>query len=379
MNLNSHLIRNPVIAALTALFLLLLPLSSENSLSQEKKGSPPRVEIAGTEVHTIISSIVAGQEYTLHVHLPRFYSDSSRTFPAVYVLDGQWDFPLVNALHGQLYYDGFVPGLIIIGITWGGKNPKVDSLRARDYTPSHNDQIPQSGGAAKFYSFVKQELIPFIEKKFRVSKTDRVLMGSSFGGLFTLYAMVQENQLFNRYIAASPATLWNRAAFYKDEKAYSDKFSRLPARLYVVAGEYEYVPGLNELVDRLKSRKYEGFHMESKVLENTGHSGSKTEGFSRGLQYVFERPSLTIDPVILNQYAGRYQVNPQMTVRLYVDKGRLMGEAGGGTQVLHAESESDFYVKGQYLFVHFMKDNGGKVSGFRVETFGGTEFAKKIE
>jgi hypothetical protein len=204
-------------------------------------------------------------------------------------------------------------------------------------------------------------------------------MGSSFGGLFTLYVMFQEPQLFHRFIAASPATMWNNAALYQDEKTYSEKSSRLPARLFMVAGDYENVPALHEFVDRLKSRRYEGFEVEARVLENTGHSGSKTEGFSRGLQYVFARPSLTIDLTILKQYEGRYQVNPQMTVKLSVDKGHLTGEIGGWTQVLHAESEKDFYVKGQYLFLHFKKDDGGKIPGFHVETYGGTEFAKKVD
>lgn len=379
MNKLKTLSRPAMPRALFSLFLILAFQSGPNAFSQPGKDNPPSVELPGTQLLKLTSSIVEGQEYAIQVHLPRNYSDETKTFPVAYVLDGQWDFPLVVSLYGQLFYDGFIPGLVIVGITWGGKNPIADSLRARDYTPSHNDQLPQTGGATKFYSFMKQELIPFIEKKFRVSKTDRVLMGSSFGGLFTLYAMLQENQLFNRYIAASPATLWNRAALYEDEKAYSDKSSRLHARLFAVAGEYENVPALHEFVDRLKSRKYDGFHVEARVLENTGHSGSKTEGFSRGLQYVFERPSLIIDPSILKQYVGRYQVNPQTTVKLFVDQGRLMREANGSTQIIHAESDKDFYVKGQYLFLHFTKDSAGTVSGFQVETYNGSGFAKKVE
>jgi len=78
---------------------------------------------------------VNGQEYVLQVSLPAGYDKSNKKYPVVYLMDSQWDFPLVTALYGEQYFDGFIPELIIAGITWGGTHPNPDSLRARDYTP----------------------------------------------------------------------------------------------------------------------------------------------------------------------------------------------------------------------------------------------------
>ena len=345
--------------------------------AQQKEKTPSPVVLTGTQLLSLTSSVVAGQEYAIQVSLPQHYSDTTRSFPVVYVLDGQWDFALVQAIYGQQYYDGFVPGLIIVGITWGGAHPNVDSLRARDYTPTHGDQIPQSGQAARFLSFMKQELIPFIDGRFRTSK-DRTLMGSSFGGLFTLYAMFEETSLFKRYIAASPAVMWANDGINQFEEEYSQKTPRLPVKLYMVIGQYEYQGAFQSFVKRLK--KYEGLQFETKVIENTGHSGNKAEGFTRGLQYVFARPSLSLDPAILKQYVGEYEVAPQMRAKIYIDQGRLMGRApDGSVQVLHAESEQDFYVKGIFLFLHFKKDKQGKVTGFQLDQYGSTQFVKKVE
>ncbi len=145
----------------------LLCLLFKPSLSQLKidaynqiQQSPPRVEIPGSQ-RLSISSTVVGREYELYVQLPRWYEDTSRTFPVVYVLDGQWDFTLVGSLYGQQHYDGFVPGLIIVAITWGGKSPNHDSLRAADLTPTNNKGLPQSGNAPKFLSFMKYEALSF--------------------------------------------------------------------------------------------------------------------------------------------------------------------------------------------------------------------------
>jgi predicted alpha/beta superfamily hydrolase len=355
-------------------------LSPTAVCAQEKNSLPPRVEIPGTQLLTMTSSNVPGQEYALQIALPRGYSDTTRTFPVAYILDGQWDFALVQALYGEQFYDGFVPDVILVGITWGGTNPNVDSLRARDFTPTHNDQLPQSGGASRFLAFIKEELIPFIEARFRASRSDRVLMGSSFGGLFTLHALLHETELFNRYIAASPALGWNGDALFGDEKAFAVRTSRLPAKLFMAIGEYEDVPRFERFVAQLKSREYAGLDLQTRVLENTGHSGSKAEGYTRGLQHAFARPSLTIDSTILNQYCGVYQVDPHMRVTFFTDQGRLMGKAPDSPAiVLHAESEKDFYVRGQYMFLHFRKDETGKVSGFQIEVFSGTQFVKKVE
>src|SRR5690606_31076537 len=104
-------------------------------------------------------------------------------------LDSQWDFPLLSSIYGQQYYDGFIPEVIIVGITWGGANPNYDQLRARDLTPPNAVQGVMYGNAANFLGFIKNELTPFVESTFRVKKNDRTLVGSSFGGLFTLYAL----------------------------------------------------------------------------------------------------------------------------------------------------------------------------------------------
>ena len=89
----------------------------------------------------------------MQISLPAGYDKSNKKYPVVYLMDSQWDFPLLTALYGQQYYDGFIPEVIIVGITWGGEHPNPDSLRARDYTPTNVKQLPQSGGADKFLCY----------------------------------------------------------------------------------------------------------------------------------------------------------------------------------------------------------------------------------
>ena len=192
--------KSPISRTSSALTILLFTfLTSGSIFAQSVRSSPPQVEILGTQLLHLTSAIV-GQEYDLYVNLPRGYQDTTKTFPVIFLLDGQWDFPLTQAIYGEQYYDGFVPAAVMVGITWGGANPNYDSLRTRDLTPTNVKQVPQSGGAPKFLKFIKNELIPYLELKYRTAKNGRTLMGSSLGGLFTLYALFHEAGLFDRYV-----------------------------------------------------------------------------------------------------------------------------------------------------------------------------------
>src|SRR6266700_1524516 len=74
------------------------------SVIAQDNSTTRKVEIPNTRVLQLNSAIV-GQEYTLHINLPGNYSDSTKTFPVLYLLDGQWDFPLLSALYGEQYFD----------------------------------------------------------------------------------------------------------------------------------------------------------------------------------------------------------------------------------------------------------------------------------
>jgi predicted alpha/beta superfamily hydrolase len=352
-------------------------IHAQENKNMNVASSPPRVEIPNSQLQKI-TSVIVGQEYDLYIHLPRNYGSKEQKYPVLYLLDAQWDFPLVAAIFGQQFYDGFLPGIVIVGITWGGKNPNHDSLRARDLTPTNAATLRQSGNAPQFLAFIKKELIPFVESQYRVTD-DRTLMGSSFGGLFTLYALFIETELFQRYVLTSPALGWNNEVIYAYEKNYAEKQSQLPVKLFMAVGEHESVSGFQKFVEHLKARNYQGLSLQTRVLENTGHSGTKAEGYTRGLQAVFARPSLKLAPAILAQYVGIYQLNPETRIMISTESDHLVAQGPDNRKmVLHAEAEKDFYIPGQYLFAHFKKDETGKITGFQLEQFSGEVFVQKI-
>lgn len=315
----------------------------------------PAVTIPGTEIRKITSAIVTGQEYELQILLPGGYKQSDKKYPVVYVMDSQWDFPLVKSIYGQQYYDGFIPEVIIVGVTWGGIKPNPDSLRARDYTPTNESRQPQSGGADNFLSFMKNELFPFIETNYKAENTNRSLVGCSLGGLFTIYTMLTHTELFTGYAAASPAVGWDKEVLYKYEKEFAAHKLDKPIRLYLTVGDVERSrPAFEKFSNYLTAKKYPGVNIRSKILENTGHSGTKSETYNRGLQFIFEKPDLKLSDTELQKYTGIYRAVNGSAVELKAENNQLvLYYTPVNSFVLKAASETLFYSTAEFLNIEF--------------------------
>lgn len=247
----------------------------------------PSVEIKGSQIRSLKSK-ETGRDYDLYIQ-PTGDLKSGKKYPVLFVLDGQWDFKLLNSVYGGLHYDKYVPEMIIVGVTYSGENPNFDELRAMDYTPTPETRHKGSGDAAKFLAFLKKDVIPFVEKNYNANPNKRILMGSSLGGLFTLYAMLSEPNLFYGYVAASPAVSWDTDFSFRHEKQFAAKNKDLNARLYIAVGDSEELTEpVKNFIKIIKSRNYKSLKMETRILEDERHAGNKPEIYNRGLRFVFK-------------------------------------------------------------------------------------------
>jgi len=255
---------------------------------QPQSPEPVSVTIPGSEVRQLQSS-ATGRDYDIYVKLPAGYAQSQKKYPILYLLDGQWDFKLLDSIQGGLLYDKFVPEMIIVGITYSGVEADYESLRAMDYTPVRDAYFPGSGDAPKFFLFLKDQLIPFVETNYRADPSRRVLMGSSFGGTFTLYAMFSEPELFSGYVASSPVVVYGNGFAFKQEADYASRHKDLPVRLFLSVGGIEDLKGpVEEFMQVLKERNYAGLELETRTIEGERHAGNKPEAYNRGLRYIFQ-------------------------------------------------------------------------------------------
>jgi predicted alpha/beta superfamily hydrolase len=180
--------------------------------------------------------------FSVFVHLPKNYN-GRKNHPVVYVLDANVYFDILAGSIEHQYKKASSDEPILVGI--GYKDfLQSDSLRERDYTypvASPKDSMRLSGGADKFLAFIQQELVPYIDRAYSTDTTNRSLMGHSLGGYFILYALANDikygNQLFNKYVAASPSLEYGDGYITKNMQSMIG--NTRPRLLHITAGARE--------------------------------------------------------------------------------------------------------------------------------------------
>jgi len=149
-----------------------------------------------------------------------------------------------------------------------------------------------SGGADKFLTFIRKELIPFIESNYRVSSSDRAIAGVSASGLFTLYALFKHSETFQRYFADSPSINWDEPYMYKLENDFAVSHKDLPVNLFMCVGGLEsesYKNNMNKMAQLLRSRQYPNLEMETVIFKNETHGSIYQAAISRALKMLYKK------------------------------------------------------------------------------------------
>lgn len=193
----------------------------------------PQIAFASfVKIKDFQSKFVEARDVT--IYLPENYGTYEGKFSVIYMHDGQnlfdgsnsysgahWD--AANTLEKQMQ-SGKIPPTIIVGINNIGK------LRGREYLPQKlYDLQPQKykdvhdkvwGGAPlsdEYLKFIVKELKPYIDANFDVYTDARhtSIMGSSMGGLISLYAQMEYPRVFGA--SASLSMHW-LLSFPEDKK-----------------------------------------------------------------------------------------------------------------------------------------------------------------
>ena len=250
-----------------------------------------QVEISGSEINEFQSAIT-GEKYFIYVGLPRSYSDSTKIYPVMYIMDADGSFGTCTEITRLLALGNEVPEIIIVGIAYGVSFNEYLYNRQRDYTPTVMKKYAGSGGGKKFLRFIDEELVPFVETKYRVKKSDRAICGFSYGGLFALYTLFHKPKLFNRYLVGSPSFFWDSGILFEYEKKYFENSSDLPVKLFMSVGSQEnqksFINPFNNFNQIMNSRRYQGLEMISIILEDETHYSSYGNAFTKGIRWLFK-------------------------------------------------------------------------------------------
>ena len=274
-------------------YLILLSIVGLLFFSQKNYSQNKDMNVCLGEKHHIISS-VNGKTYELIIQIPSsYFSDTLQKFPVVYFCDGYYDFPLFTSIYGNLMYDQRISECFLVGFSYVGENIDYGPLRFHDYLPTYSETNKFGGGAAEYLKIVENDFIKYMESNFRIDETWRALGGSSAGGMFCLYSLFSKPELFNAYMAISPAAEWDNRWLFQYEKKFREKNKDLAVSLFMTGAEKEfshnpgYINSIKAFNEVLLSRNYNSFRYQFRLLDDAYHADSKPEGYTRGMQFIF--------------------------------------------------------------------------------------------
>jgi predicted alpha/beta superfamily hydrolase len=240
--------------------IILFLLSSLQSQSQD-------VELynhISNQVITIPSKVL-NQERQVYIHVPKQDSaNPNKTFPVLYLLDGENHFHILSAYIDYLSHWEIIPPIIVVGIISKDRRKDLTPTKSIiDYDGKVDSVYNTSGGNEQFFQFMQAELIPYIEKKYKVEPY-KIFAGHSFGGITTLNCMLTHPDMFNAYIAISPSLWWDNKYILKLVEKKLTKSSHLNKKLFYSVG--------NEGINDPNSFHTDVLKLDSLIV-NTGPQG----------------------------------------------------------------------------------------------------------
>ena len=245
-----------------------------------------KFSLYNTTTEYITSESIA-DSFLIFVSVPDNYYSSNKRYPVLYILDGDIAFGMAVSIARYLQIGDNIPELIVVGIGYGAVNKSAAEKRKRDFGPE------LAGSADDFLQFLKSQLIPHIDLKYRTITESRTINGFSLGGLFVLYTLFTQPDLFSNYIAGSPYLIWDDNSIYKYEESFSEKVVNKNLNLFISVGSEEsddkYFIPIDSLVTKIQEKNYPTLDLTTKVFDGSTHLAGPPESITHGLISVFRK------------------------------------------------------------------------------------------
>ncbi|WP_348946156.1 alpha/beta hydrolase-fold protein [Chitinibacter sp. FCG-7] len=281
-------------------------------------------ELPGEQLQALTSpSMTVGTRYRIHVRLPADYQPQ-RAYPVLYVADWSWlgqretmqallmefegrDVPLaqwrsVPEQVAEAQSAGEAAPVILVGIECPDELGPCLVRRSRDLTPTHSaaeddyirswlmpDLSPTqqvSGGGANFGRFIRESVIPSVERRFKADPHQRGWLGTSLAGLWGADQLLNHDRLFSRYLLNSPSLWYDNMATLQRTASQSAASLAGVQQLYLSIGaeETQERPLLEEYATVLAQRQ---LNPHTRIIPDASHLLAPAQASRLGLPKVY--------------------------------------------------------------------------------------------
>ena len=225
-------------------------------------------------------SKVLNERKTIVVIPPFNYKDrQDEKFPVVYVLDPGNNlfatFGIVNYYSDMLK---IMPNMIIVGI--------VSNDREKDYLPTPSIDQPSGGGADKFLRYFNSELVTLIDSTYRTN-SERCIIGHSAGGLFAIYALENQPELFDSFICIDPSLWYDDQSCVKKMPDFLKNNKGIKKSIFISLSN-EKGMGVFPFIDVLETYAPEGLKWDYIHYKSESHNSLGFKSICAGFEMIYK-------------------------------------------------------------------------------------------
>jgi predicted alpha/beta superfamily hydrolase len=283
----NHLARRPLWFSFLALCILTIAAAAQDV-------APPIPQKLS------LHSDVLNEDRVILVRLPQGYDQGKDVFPVLYLTDGPAHINEIGSTIDFLVGNDRMPPLIVVGIANTDRTRDLTPTRSAEKAPDGTVMFPSSGGADRFLDFIQTELMPEIEKRYRVARY-RIFAGHSLGGLLAIHILSTRPDMFQAYIAVSPSLQWDNQGELHEAQKFLAAHPELDKTLFFSLGNEGEKPnpmgdGFEQLQKTLTARVPKGFHWNSARYPDEDHGSTVLRAHYAGLRTIFTDWQMPRDP-----------------------------------------------------------------------------------
>ena len=233
-------------------------------------------------IYKKFNSVMLNQERILKIYIPdSFQENEKNTYPVAILMDGEFLFDVYVANSKLFAARDKAPEQIVVAIY---QNQNEERYADCDY--SEDTGLPNEE-SSKFYGFVRDELLPYLDDNYPTSLF-KTVMGTTLTGNFINYFFLEETPVFNAYISINPsfAPELHQKLELKSQSLITQYF------YYLSGGDYnteKRTKGINSTNGLLKLSENPNFKYKYDDFSNASKTASIGQSVASSIGFTFKQ------------------------------------------------------------------------------------------
>lgn len=232
----------------------------------------------------LVSSDILQEDVVAWLRMPSEFEEQKDSCSLLILLDGDEYFKMSSDVAELYEWAGKMPPTVVVGL------PSTVASRWKYYTPTKVERpdsedrllFSTTGNFDKFAKFLDEEFIPELSQFLGVEFINKTIFGHSNGGIAVMSFYTLTPNIFDNYIAASPAILWDD--YYLQQKIGSEARQE-PLYMTLGTNGWDYKVKSFKTIRKHLNNTNKSFQF--KVNETDSHATNGLRTLLDGLEYVY--------------------------------------------------------------------------------------------